>query len=78
MSDLFELVLVNRKNIYYRGKVIDRSEDHCVVFYIDYGYTEEASPSDIYHWDPRWSSESGTFYHQFRDANFRKFELKSG
>lgn len=65
MTDLFDLVLINRKNIYYRGKVIDRSDDNCVIFFIDYGYTEHASPQDIYEWHPRWSNESGTIYFQF-------------
>lgn len=52
---MLELVLIRRKDIFYRGKVLDNFEDHCVIFFIDYGYTENVYTKDIFEWHPRWT-----------------------
>lgn len=64
-------MLIRRKDIFYRGKVLDHFEDHCVIFYIDYGYTENVYSKDIFEWHPQWTTIPGMLF--FRAT----YDLKS-
>lgn len=59
-SDLLDLVLLKRENVFYRGKVVDYNEDDFVVHFLDYGYTMLVSRKNIYQWHPMWNLVPGT------------------
>lgn len=58
-SDYLDLVIVKLNNAHYRGQIVDYDETDYVVYFLDYGYTEQMSRESIYQWFPRWDIVPG-------------------
>lgn len=61
-TDLSDLVLVKRENVFYRCKVVDYDDADFSVYYLDYGYQTLARLKDIYQWHPMWSLVPGILF----------------